>query len=478
MADYLPLIAKAITGLEKNTGEARRALYERARTALVAQLRGMNPPLSESDITRERLALEEAIRKVEAEAARKIRMDLGQSLPPAAPPAPPPPAPPPAPPVTQAPTGQISRPQTSISDQGLRGFRSVVEEAEALGARAADASRGARETYRSTLDEPARRIEPDYDDEPPPPPRREPIMPRPIADERPVVMPPAYGGSARNRRDDDDDADAVQRSLARRAALRTAMTISGILLLIIAVLGTAYWQRERITSLFTSKPGGTVQTTQVPGPGETGPPKLDERVPAEGQRPSAGGGTASGAPAAAVAQRVVLYEEDPADPAGRRMVGSVIWRTETVSPGPGLPPELAVKANVDIPERRMAMTLTIRRNADATLPASHTAEVVFNLPNDFQFGGVNNVPGILLKQAEQSRGQPLAGLAVKVTTGFFLIGLSSGEADRERNLQLLRERPWFDIPMVYNNGRRAILAIEKGTPGERAINDALRAWGN
>ena len=41
MADYHPLIARAVAGLEKNTGENRRALYERARTALVAQLRGV-----------------------------------------------------------------------------------------------------------------------------------------------------------------------------------------------------------------------------------------------------------------------------------------------------------------------------------------------------------------------------------------------------------------------------------------------------
>jgi hypothetical protein len=63
MADYYPLIAKAVSGLEKSTGEARRALYDRARTALLAQLRGVEPALSEPDITRERLALEEAIRK-------------------------------------------------------------------------------------------------------------------------------------------------------------------------------------------------------------------------------------------------------------------------------------------------------------------------------------------------------------------------------------------------------------------------------
>src|SRR5438105_13396307 len=75
MTDYYPLIGRAVAGLDKNTGESRRALYERARTALVAQLRGLDPPLTETEITRERLALEEAIRKVEAEAARKARLE-------------------------------------------------------------------------------------------------------------------------------------------------------------------------------------------------------------------------------------------------------------------------------------------------------------------------------------------------------------------------------------------------------------------
>ena len=72
MADYYPLISRAVAGLEKNNGENRRALYERARAALLAQLRGVTPPLNESDITRERLALEESIRKVEAESARQF----------------------------------------------------------------------------------------------------------------------------------------------------------------------------------------------------------------------------------------------------------------------------------------------------------------------------------------------------------------------------------------------------------------------
>jgi hypothetical protein len=81
-----------------------------------------------------------------------------------------------------------------------------------------------------------------------------------------------------------------------------------------------------------------------------------------------------------------------------------------------------------------------------------------------------------MKQAEQARGTPLAGMAVKVTNGFFLIGLSADDANRQRNVQLLKDQEWFDIPIVYNNDGRAILAVEKGPPGDRAFADAFAAW--
>ena len=63
--NYLPLISRAVAGLEKNTGENRRELYDGARSALLSQLRRVVPTLDEHQITRERLALEEAIRLVE-----------------------------------------------------------------------------------------------------------------------------------------------------------------------------------------------------------------------------------------------------------------------------------------------------------------------------------------------------------------------------------------------------------------------------
>ena len=83
------------------------------------------------------------------------------------------------------------------------------------------------------------------------------------------------------------------------------------------------------------------------------------------------------------------------------------------------------------------------------------------------------MPGVLMKQAEQTRGSPLGGAAAKVTSNYFLIGLSAVETDMQRNMQLLKERSWFDIPIVYNNGRRAILAM---TAGERALEEAFKAW--
>jgi hypothetical protein len=197
-------------------------------------------------------------------------------------------------------------------------------------------------------------------------------------------------------------------------------------------------------------------------------PKIPDRV---GQAPSA-------EDIAPVAQRVVLYDEDPGDPKGKQYVGSVVWRTEQIKASGLQKADIAVRADIEIPDRKFKMTMSFRRNTDTSLPASHTAELTFILPADFSGGGVGNVPGILMKSNEQARGTPLAGLAVKVTDGFFLVGLSNVDSDRARNVQLLKERSWFDVPLVYTNQRRAIIAIEKGAPGDRAFNDAFAVWGD
>jgi hypothetical protein len=97
-------------------------------------------------------------------------------------------------------------------------------------------------------------------------------------------------------------------------------------------------------------------------------------------------------PAVTPAQKVVLYEEDPADTNGRRFVGSAIWRTELITLRPGQPPELAIRADVEVPERKLAMTFSFHRNTDKGLPATHTVEVMFKLPADFPAGGLQQQP--------------------------------------------------------------------------------------
>jgi len=106
-----------------------------------------------------------------------------------------------------------------------------------------------------------------------------------------------------------------------------------------------------------------------------------------------------------VAQRVVLYDEDPADPKGKQYVGSVIWRTEQIKASAGQKADIAVRADVDIPDRKFKMTISFRRNTDTSLPASHTAELTFILPPDFS-GAASQRAGILMKSNEQARGTP------------------------------------------------------------------------
>jgi hypothetical protein len=67
MADYHPLIRNAIDALGEKTGESRLVFYDRARAVVSDHLRKADPPLSETLIEQERLALEDAISKVEAE---------------------------------------------------------------------------------------------------------------------------------------------------------------------------------------------------------------------------------------------------------------------------------------------------------------------------------------------------------------------------------------------------------------------------
>jgi hypothetical protein len=548
MADYYPLIARAIAGLDPNApGESRRALYERARAALIAQLRNVQPPLSESEITRERLSLEEAVRKVESEAAQRAR-DASRSAaggasrasdairrasargaeaaptpsspagqqPPAPPPRPRPPAQPSSPPSSRnerPPLGQeewqdaqraprnarpeppqpppprpqpptpppvpmqdpelppmrdrsASPPSRRGADNGapqapgVRGFRDITADADDLGRAAAQANRAARKTY-ANVPSPSPefdRIEPDLRD-------RSGEADAPYSYDESIEEAERYAPAARARIGVDREREPKRARAGAAFPFKSAIAVGVVLILVGAAILWGKSVVSGVAGLFRSQPA-------VEAPKDTAAPLSRPKIADRVGQPSS-----SSEQVAPVAQRVVLYDEDPSDPKGKQFVGSVVWRTEPIKATGSQKADVAVRADIEIPDRKFKMTMSFRRNTDSSLPASHTAELTFILPPDFAGGGVGNVPGILMKSNEQARGTPLAGLAVKVTDGFFLVGLSNVDADRARNVQLLKERSWFDVPLVYANQRRAIIAIEKGGPGERAFNDAFAAWG-
>jgi hypothetical protein len=65
---YYSIIAKAVRALDRNSGDARRRLYERARAALLAKMRSAENALDEADILVAQASLERAILKIEADA--------------------------------------------------------------------------------------------------------------------------------------------------------------------------------------------------------------------------------------------------------------------------------------------------------------------------------------------------------------------------------------------------------------------------
>lgn len=184
-------------------------------------------------------------------------------------------------------------------------------------------------------------------------------------------------------------------------------------------------------------------------------------------------------PSLTIAQRAVLIEEDAANPNAQppMSVGRVAWRLESVSGEQGQPLETAVVATVDIPDAGFQLVLTIQRNLDATLPASHTVKLVFSQSGaEAEKRKVQDVGLIQAKDEETARGAAVSGLPVRVRDNLFLIGLSSLRTDIDRNTDLLLHKNWFDLALKYASGQRAVITFEKGNAGTQALQRAFDQW--
>ncbi|MCA1406112.1 hypothetical protein I6F26_20920 [Ensifer sp. IC3342] len=175
-------------------------------------------------------------------------------------------------------------------------------------------------------------------------------------------------------------------------------------------------------------------------------------------------------------EKMFLYEERLGQSSPTAIPGTVAWSIKDESPGGDAKPEPAIQAQITVPDRGLTALMTIKRNADPSLPASHVIEFVFSLPENFEGGAIDGVQRVSMKRTEQDRGDPLIAVPAKITDDFHMIALNDFAEAVSNNTELLRSRGWIDIPITYRNGRRALLTLEKGAAGVEAFNKAMQAW--
>lgn len=461
MADYYPLLARAIGGLPDRSEAGRRTVYDRARRALLAQLRNADPPLRDQDIEREQLSLEEAIRRLEQDyvgADEPVAEAVVPPAPVAAPVAAPAsvsaePAPVAAPRVPQAARDAFSAPRRPAAPAP----ESDDDELTALAA-----GRAGRDSW---ADDPALSATQDFSG----------------------LRPDEEAGDGFNARLTGERHAAVEDDMPAKGGRGRLIALAVAALLLIGAGVVGFTQRDTILALIN---GGGASAPAPVAETDTAAPSGPEVTKSNDRIAQAAPDSTRTAPAAApvvapqgagvgVAQRAVMFEESAGggEQSLQQYVGNVVWSTETFQGQNGTGPDIGIRAVVTIPDRNVKVTLRLRRNQDPGIPASHIIEVQFELPPNFDLGNAGTVPGMRAKASEGAQGVPLIGLPVRVAPGFFLIGLSAIEADRQRNLGLLITRNFLDLPVVFENGRRAILVLEKGVPGDQAFREAFSKWG-
>ncbi len=179
-----------------------------------------------------------------------------------------------------------------------------------------------------------------------------------------------------------------------------------------------------------------------------------------------------------VGQPAFFYEEQRGGETSAAIKGNVVWSVVQDSPGEGVPDEPAIRADVSYPDRKINLRMTLRRNADQSIPASHLIEMIYTVPDDFDGGVIENVQRVTFKDSEQAAGNPLAAIPMKIADNFFLVALNDARTAVDMNLSLMRRQQWIDIPITYRNGRRALISIEKGVPGDKVFDEVLKSWGN
>ena len=515
MVDYYALISPTIEPLADASPEERKVVYDRLVKMLDQQLRAADPPRSDKDILKERINLEAAIRRVERRILSNKKQNAVLTPNPTAT-TPSQPAvqetvepvkveaiAPIEPPVAEVPIRieALPRAEWPAADDTFHAPMMPKLNAELGGIGIASASQTVTveieqepalstpserpvvkplQEEEITADEVVDRADPDIDQTP-----SESF----IQDDEAVILeeqetapldrgtdirPGVPSGLAAHRR------GFGLSPQAKGLWLRIGIIALVILALVAAIGGVSEYLSQRNTERLASR----IQTPQSDAP--IAEQKLNDRLPIAPDEPSntqtpnsrlSQNTTDNSSEQDILIQRAILLEEPPGgvgDP--KRTMGKVSWKLETIRSALTTSSDIGARATVDLGDAGLTANIVFRRNRDQTSANTHLIEITMTPSADNPNGKVRDISVPELRVDEKSRGATLAGIAVPVSDNVFLIGLNGLAADMQRNIELLRSRNWFLIPMRYSNGKRALLLFEKGKPGERVFEDAMQTW--
>jgi hypothetical protein len=262
--------------------------------------------------------------------------------------------------------------------------------------------------------------------------------------------------------------------------------LAAVLGVVLAIAGSAIVMRQKPQHLVVVPPEGQqepapqqpakIAQEAQPSPNSTTPdasaPDGGQPIAQSGAEPASPAPDASSPAAPGMAGAAMLIASDnPLNPVVS--LGSTIW--STILPTPGKPATVAVQADTDIPDLKMHATMTLRKNTDPTLQATHTIDLKFSFADGAPITGVKDVEP-KMRDLGSTASEALTGVRVRISDVYFLIALAKHDQDAERNLDLMQTRAWFDFPLLLNDNRIAKLVIQKPTNSQAMLAKVFEAW--
>jgi hypothetical protein len=170
--------------------------------------------------------------------------------------------------------------------------------------------------------------------------------------------------------------------------------------------------------------------------------------------------------------RAGLIEENETDPDRPKIhPGTVSWKVlPGPEPGPNAPPA-ALVADLEIETTGLRARFTMRPVREPGLPSTLALDIALTGPQ----AQIVQIGLPELRNIGVDRGIPLFG-AIGRTDDGFSVTLARDAVDGEQNVRLLTGRPWIDVPVRLQDGRRMTIAFEKGTAVRDMMRNALRLW--